>query len=248
VRGGKASDRHGPRRSSERTMWSMRHSCFNIAARQMRRRTSRLVSPYRQQLQPTMRSFLPLMKWRSTAATCRRSRASIISNASFSSDSLSLVDQPKLFYTPTQKEVMDACQQLHSSIMPLNDKVRLMRSAVRLCGRQDGSCVPKVRSISSRSCALASLYSLVSAFLHRFGDRWHRSPTGERPCRSCCWWATTRRASRASSTTYWDGKFRPPASPPPMTVRESEGNTRKTATLRNENVLLTPQHGSSSSH
>jgi hypothetical protein len=34
------------------------------------------------------------------------------------------VDQPKLFYTPTQKEVMDACQALHTSIMPLNDKVR----------------------------------------------------------------------------------------------------------------------------
>jgi Dynamin family len=34
------------------------------------------------------------------------------------------VDQPKLFYTATQKEVMDACQELHTSIMPLNAKVR----------------------------------------------------------------------------------------------------------------------------
>jgi hypothetical protein len=33
--------------------------------------------------------------------------------------------QPSSFYTPDQKQVMDECNELHSSIMELNERVRL---------------------------------------------------------------------------------------------------------------------------
>ena len=33
-----------------------------------------------------------------------------------------------LFYSPTQRQVMEKCKQLHASIMPLNEKVRRLHS------------------------------------------------------------------------------------------------------------------------
>jgi hypothetical protein len=100
-------------------MYSSRLSNFRLHCSALWQESSLLGGSFTAHISPRRRihrhTAFHISSWSAASATTAANYSSV-----------SIVDEPKLFYTPTQKKVMDACKDLHGSIMPLNEKVRIM--------------------------------------------------------------------------------------------------------------------------
>jgi hypothetical protein len=120
-------------------MYNSRLSNFRVQSSVLWRQSSSLPSSTRYR---SLAASAPISRCRIRRQVSFHASSSLAAKAftAASYSAASIVDQPKLFYTPDQKKVMDACKDLHGSIMPLNEKVRILLAfAAERLPRDDGA-------------------------------------------------------------------------------------------------------------
>jgi hypothetical protein len=107
-----------------------------------------------------------------------------------------------------RRMVMQQCQELHRSIMDLNERVRLFT----ILWVNSGDCVYFGLILV---LSLSHMHTHTCLFvLFRFGDHSRRRRIRARRCHSSCSWAIIRQARVPSSTTLWVGPCKRPVSHP----------------------------------